>query len=150
MLKKGDKFTNFCGMSGGNKVCADDYRGKRIAIFFYPRDKSPGCTSQACNLRDNITALTENNIAVIGISMDSEESHSSFAEKHALPYPLIADTDGSIATDFGVKSNTLLLKHFIKVKRITFLIDEEGIVFDVIKSPNLNNHAQEIVELFKK
>lgn len=102
-LKVGDKAPNFEGLDqNGNRITMDDFEGQKIALYFYPKDNTPGCTKQACNLRDNYTELQSNNYAVVGVSADSTNSHKKFEQKYNLPFPLIADTDKKIINEYGV------------------------------------------------
>src|SRR5690606_41053424 len=102
-LKTGDNAPLFSGLDqNGNKISLSDFNGKKVVLYFYPKDNTPGCTAQACNLRDNETILLKKGIAVIGVSADSVLSHSKFSEKYALKFPLIADTDKVILNQYGV------------------------------------------------
>jgi peroxiredoxin Q/BCP len=101
----------------------EDYRGKWVVLYFYPKDGTPGCTTEACEFRDNIFAFRDANCQILGVSLDDEESHKAFAEKHGLPFPLLADTNGTAADAYGVKSRILGMT---LAKRQTFLIDPEG------------------------
>lgn len=120
----------------------EDYRGKWIALYFYPKDGTPGCTTEACEFRDNIFAFREANCQVLGVSLDDEESHKAFAEKHGLPFPLLADTKGSTADAYGVKSR---LMGMTLAKRQTFLIDPEGNVVKHYEKVDPETHAREIL-----
>lgn len=130
----------------GRKVELTDYKGSKVALYFYPKDATPGCTKQACNLRDNIDALTEAGVAVIGVSPDADDSHEKFATKHELPFPLIADPDHEIIAKYGVwgeKQN--YGKTYMGLQRTTFLIDESGTIAHVFKRPKTNDHTAEIL-----
>ena len=130
----------------GEKVSLDDYRGRKLALYFYPKDSTPGCTKQACNLRDNLDLLTERGVAVVGVSPDDDESHERFAGKHELPFPLLADPDHEIIDAYGVwgeKKN--YGKTYQGLQRTTFLIDEAGVIQHVFKRPKTAAHAEEIV-----
>ena len=130
----------------GTKVKLTDFKGQRVALYFYPKDATPGCTKQACNLRDNIAALTEAGIAVIGVSPDGNDSHEKFATKHELPFPLIADPDHKIIDKYGVwgeKQN--YGKRYMGLQRTTFLIGESGKIEHVFKRPKTNDHTAEIL-----
>lgn len=120
----------------------EDYRGKWIALYFYPKDGTPGCTTEACEFRDNIFAFREANCQVLGVSLDDEESHKAFAEKHGLPFPLLADTKGSTADAYGVKSR---LMGMTLAKRQTFLIDPEGNVAKHYEKVDPETHSREIL-----
>lgn len=130
----------------GDKVKLTDFKGQKVALYFYPKDATPGCTKQACNLRDNIDALTKAGIAVIGVSPDGDESHEKFSTKHELPFPLIADPSHKIVAKYGVwgeKQN--YGKTYMGLQRTTFLIDEKGKIMHVFKRPKTNDHAAEIL-----
>ena len=130
----------------GQKVKLTDYEGTKVVLYFYPKDATPGCTKQACNLRDNIDGLTTAGIAVIGVSPDDNASHEKFATKHELPFPLIADPDHKVIDKYGVwgeKQN--YGKTYMGLQRTTFLIDEAGKIQHVFKRPKTNDHTAEIL-----
>ncbi len=130
----------------GRTVTLSEMAGRQVALYFYPKDATPGCTKQACNLRDNLAALTEAGIEVIGVSPDSLESHERFSDNHELPFPLIADPDHEIIEAYGVwgeKSN--YGKTYMGLQRTTFLIGQDGIIRHVFKRPKTNAHAEEIL-----
>ena len=130
----------------GKKISLEDYRGQKLALYFYPKDSTPGCTKQACNLRDNLDGLAEHGVAVVGVSPDSNESHERFSTKHELPFPLIADPDHEIIEAYGVwgeKKN--YGKTYMGLQRTTFLVDEDGMIKDVFKRPKTTAHAEEII-----
>lgn len=133
----------------GETLRLSDFRGKKVALYFYPADDTPGCTKQACNLRDGYRELLDAGIAVIGVSGDDVASHEDFAEKYSLPFPLIADTERAIMEQYGVwGQRNLYGKLFMGVKRTTFLIDEEGTVVHVLKRPKVQEHTEEILNKF--
>ncbi|MEM9133030.1 MAG: thioredoxin-dependent thiol peroxidase [Actinomycetota bacterium] len=130
----------------GTTVSLADHRGGMVALYFYPKDATPGCTKQACNLRDNLGLLAEHDIAVIGVSPDDDASHERFVADHELPFPLIADPDRKIIDAYGVwgeKKN--YGKTYLGLQRTTFLIDAEGTIVHVFKRPRTADHAAEIV-----
>ena len=130
----------------GQKVKLTDFKGQKVALYFYPKDATPGCTKQACNLRDNTDVLTSAGVAVIGVSPDDNASHEKFSTKHELPFPLIADPDHKIIGKYGVwgeKQN--YGKTYMGLQRTTFLIDETGKIQHVFKRPKTNDHAAEIL-----
>lgn len=130
----------------GETVSLADYRGRLVALYFYPKDSTPGCTNQACNLRDNMDVLAEHDVAVIGVSPDSDESHEKFSTKHELPFPLVADPEHKIIEDYGVwgeKKN--YGKTYQGLQRTTFLIDADGVIRHVFKRPKTKAHAEEII-----
>jgi peroxiredoxin Q/BCP len=120
----------------------EDYRGKWVALYFYPKDGTPGCTTEACEFRDNIFAFRNKDCQILGVSLDDEASHKEFSEKHGLPFPLLADTDGSTAEAYGVKSRML---GFAVAKRQTFLIDPDGNVARHYEDVDPDTHSQEIL-----
>ena len=150
MIEVGEKAPAFAGKDqNGDKVALKDYKGKKLAIYFYPKDDTPGCTKQACNLRDNWSELIKNNVSVIGVSADSVESHDKFANKYDLPFPLLADTDKKVLNAYGAwgEKNMYGIKR-MGIKRTTFLVDEAGVVVHVFKRPKTDNHTAEILAKF--
>jgi len=119
----------------GKPVSLAKLKGKKVVLYFYPKDDTPGCTAEACNLRDNYSELTEKGFYVVGVSPDNEKSHGKFAEKYGLPFPLIADQEKKIV--FGVI-------------RTTFIIDENGVVEKVISKVDTKNHSGQIFKNYKK
>jgi len=146
----GDAAPDFEGRTqGGETLRLRAMRGRKVALYFYPKDDTPGCTKQACNLRDDIEGLTEAGIAVIGVSADDVGSHRAFADKYDLPFPLVADPEKRIVTSYGVwGEKNLYGKKFMGVKRTTFLIDEEGTIRHVFRRPKVTEHSREIRERF--
>ena len=126
-----------------------DYRGRKVALYFYPKDDTPGCTKQACNLRDNYQALLDAGIAILGVSPDDVASHEKFAGKYDLPFPLVADPEHTILEAYGVwGEKNLYGRKFFGVKRTTFLIDEGGVIRHVFKKPKVKEHTAEILAAF--
>lgn len=125
----------------------EDYRGKWVALYFYPKDGTPGCTTEACEFRDNIVAFRAANCQILGVSLDDEESHKAFSEKHGLPFPLLADTKGTTADAYGVKSKMLGMT---LAKRQTFLIDPEGNIAKHYDSVDPGEHSAEILADLKE
>ncbi len=150
-LKEGMKAPFFEGTDqNGNSVKLSDFKGRKLVLYFYPRDNTPGCTAEACNLRDNHESLLNQGFAVVGVSMDSEKSHSNFATKYSLPFPLIADTSKKILNDYGVwKKKSLYGKSFLGTVRTTFIINEEGIIEQIIKKVDSKDHTSQILKLYK-
>ena len=149
LLKTGDKAPQFSGIDqNGNTVSLADFKGSKVIIYFYPKDNTPGCTAEACNLRDNYSNLILKGFKLIGISGDSQKSHAGFAEKHSLPFPLIADTDKSIIKAFGVWGKKKFMgKEFEGILRTTFIISAEGIIENVITKVDTKNHSAQIFAL---
>jgi thioredoxin-dependent peroxiredoxin len=148
----GEQAPDFEGRTqSGETIRLADFAGKKVALYFYPKDDTPGCTRQACNLRDDYSRLLEAGVEVIGVSADDEDSHQKFAEKYNLPFPLIADTDQRILKRYGVwGERSLYGRKFLGTTRMTFLIDEEGVVRDVVRRPKVEEHAEEILARFEK
>ena len=133
----------------GETLRLEDFRGQKVALYFYPKDDTPGCTKQACNLRDNHSELLEAGVAVIGVSGDDQASHERFADKYDLPFPLVADPDHTILEQYGVwGQRNLYGRKFMGIKRTTFLIDEDGQVVHVFKRPKVKEHSAEILDKF--
>ncbi len=146
-LKPGDKAPNFKGKDqDGNIISLDDFKGHKLVLYFYPKDSTPGCTSQACNLRDNYDLLLEKGYKVVGVSADSEKSHKKFIEKHNLPFPLIADTEKEVLKAFDVWGPKKFMgREFLGINRTTFVIDEEGVISEVISKVKTKDHTAQII-----
>ncbi|MFH2141806.1 MAG: thioredoxin-dependent thiol peroxidase [Bacteroidota bacterium] len=146
-LKKGDKAPDFAGSDQNEKpIKLSDYKGKKLILFFYPKDNTSGCTAEACNLRDNFSELTKKGYEVLGISPDSAKSHVGFISKHQLPYHLIADTEKDILAKFGVWGEKKLYgKSYMGVLRTTFIINEKGIIEEILSKVDTKNHAEQIL-----
>lgn len=150
-LKIGDKAPAFQGTDqNGNTIGLDDFKGKRLVVYFYPKDNTPGCTAQACSIRDNYELLLKTGIHIVGVSADSATSHKKFIDKFSLPFPLIADEDRNVIESFGVWGPKKFMgKEYDGIHRTTFLIDEDQKLVGIIEKPNTKAHAEEILELFK-
>ncbi|MBP6091641.1 MAG: thioredoxin-dependent thiol peroxidase [Crocinitomicaceae bacterium] len=150
-LKIGDKAPDFSGKDqNGKTIQLSDYSGKKIAIYFYPKDNTPGCTVQACNLRDNDAELQKAGVQIIGVSADSSASHVKFIDKFSLPFPLIADEDKTIIQQFGVWGPKKFMgKEYDGIHRTTFIIDENKTIIGIIEKPKTKEHAEEILALLK-
>ena len=144
----GDKIPEILGKDqDGKTVKASDFAGKKLALYFYPKDLTPGCTSEACNLRDNYQALMARGIEVIGVSVDSEQSHKKFIAKNELPFRLIADTEKTLVQAFGVwGEKSMYGRKYMGTFRTTFIIDEQGKVERIIgpKEIKVKDHANQI------
>ena len=133
----------------GNPVALKEYRGRKVALYFYPKDMTPGCTKQACNLRDHIKALDKAGVVVIGVSPDNEKSHARFADAHELSFTLAADPDKKVLQKYGVwGEKSMYGRKYMGVMRTTFLIDEKGKVAKVIAKPKVADHAKEVMDGF--
>lgn len=145
----GDKAPEILGVNEkGEEIRLSDYKGRKIVLYFYPKDSTSGCTAQACNLRDHYAELREAGYAVIGVSVDSEKSHQKFIEKNALPFPLIADTDKKLVEQFGVwGEKSMYGRKYMGTFRTTFILNEEGIIERIIspKEVKTKEHASQIL-----
>jgi peroxiredoxin Q/BCP len=150
MLNEGDVAPDFTVRDEkGNEVKLADFRGERVALYFYPKDDTPGCTKQACSLRDSYANLTDKNIRVLGVSLDDEASHQKFIGKFNLPFTLLADTDRKLSESYGVYGEKNMYgKKYMGINRTTFLIDEAGKIKKIINKPNVEQHADEIIKAF--
>ena len=148
MLKPGDKMPYFEVLDqNGNMVTSDDLKGKKTIIYFYPKDNTSGCTAEACNLRDNYESLTAKGYNVVGVSKDSAASHRKFADKHELPFTLLADTSTRMLQDFGAWGEKKMYgKRSVGTLRRTFIFDENGILDRVIEKVDTKNHAAQILQ----
>lgn len=134
----------------GNAFSLENFKGQKVALYFYPKDNTPGCTAQACNLRDNNSTLQTAGIKVVGVSIDSEKSHKKFEEKFSLPFPLLADTEHKIVQDYGVWGlKKFMGKEYMGTNRTTFLIDEEGKIVHIISKVQTKDHTAQILEFWK-
>jgi peroxiredoxin Q/BCP len=151
-IQEGKKAPAFKGVDqNGNAISLNDFKGKKLALYFYPKDNTPGCTAQACNLRDNYSVLLKKGFAVVGVSADSIKSHKSFETKFNLPFPLIADENRAIIEKYGVwQLKKFMGREFMGIVRTTFLIDEAGNIAHIINKPDTKNHAEEILKLWGK
>jgi len=145
-LQAGDTAPAFTATDqDGNTVSLSDFQGKKVALYFYPKDDTPGCTAQACNLRDHQEELTAKNVQVLGVSTDSEASHKKFALKYDLPFPLLADTDKKLVEAYGVwQEKKNYGRAYMGIVRTTFLIDEQGVIEKVITKVDTKNHVEQL------
>ena len=148
-LKAGDPAPEFSGSSTDGKLLrSTDFRGQKLVLYFYPMDDTPGCTNQACSLRDANAEIAAKGAAILGVSAQGTESHKRFTEKFSLNFPLLADTDLTVAKAYGVAGSGLsgLLRSVVKVsERVTFVIDEKGVISHVIDDPNCADHGAEVL-----
>ena len=147
-LKQGDKAPDFKGKDqNGNIISLNDFKEKKIVLYFYPKDSTPGCTAEACDLRDNYAVLMKKGYNVIGVSADNENSHKKFIEKYNLPFPLIADTDKTIINAYGVWGRKKFMgKEFDGILRTTFIINESGVIEEIITKVETKNHSSQIIK----
>ena len=148
--KNAPEFTAKALIEGKEKtISLKDFLGKKIVLYFYPKDMTPGCTTQGCNLRDNYPEFKKRNIVILGVSVDSIKSHLNFAQKKELPFILVSDEDKTIVNKYGVWGpKTFLGKKYIGTSRKTFLINEKGVITYIIEKPDVNIHSEEILKLF--
>jgi len=151
MLKEGSAAPNFTAKTAnGETVKLKDLRGRKVVLYFYPKDDTPGCTKEACSFRDDFSAFEKNGIEVLGVSPDSEASHKKFAAKYKLPFTLLADPDHAIADTYGVWGEKKFMgRTYMGVKRMTFLIDEKGKLKKVFEKVKPEEHAREVLEAFE-
>jgi peroxiredoxin Q/BCP len=130
----------------GNPVRLSDYRGKKVVLYFYPKDDTPGCTAQAYSLRDNYADLRAAGYEVLGVSVDDTKAHQKFITKYDLPFTLVADTDKQVVEAYDVwKEKSMYGRKFMGIVRTTFLIDEQGIITDIIEKVDTKEHAKQIL-----
>ncbi len=150
MLAEGDIAPDFAARDQtGADVKLSALRGQRVVLYFYPKDDTPGCTKQACSLRDGFSAFEEKNIKVLGVSMDDEKSHKKFVQKYELPFALLIDTDHAIADAYGsYGEKNFMGKNYRGVLRKTFLIDEAGKIVKIFSQVKVDEHADEVLQAF--
>lgn len=125
----------------------EQYRGKKVLLYFYPKDDTPGCTTEACNFRDNYKVLADSGLVILGVSKDTAKSHKKFAEKFELPFPLLADIDGVVCEAYGVwRKKKFMGREYMGIERMSFLIDEQGVISKIYESVKPKEHTQEVIE----
>ncbi|MCC6185975.1 MAG: thioredoxin-dependent thiol peroxidase [Chitinophagaceae bacterium] len=149
-LNIGDKAPDFAAIDqNGQPVSLKMYIGKRVLLYFYPKDDTPGCTAQACNLRDNFAALQDAGIVVLGVSVDDEKKHKKFETKYQLPFTLVADTDKTIVAAYGLWAEKKFMgKTYMGTSRTSFLIDEAGKIAHIIPKVKTKDHTAQVLELW--
>ncbi len=147
-LKKGDKAPSFSGIDqDGNPHKLADYNGKKLVVFFYPKANTPGCTAEACDLRDNFERFKANNYEILGVSADTPKAQLKFKEKYKLPFSLLADENKSVIQDFGVWGPKKFMgRKYDGIHRTTFVIDEKGLIDEVIVEVKTKTHATQILK----
>jgi len=150
VLKEGDKAPDFTVRDGeGKTVKLKDFRGKKVVLYFYPKDDTPGCTREACAFRDAFGKYKRRGIEVLGVSLDSEASHKKFAAKFDLPFRLLADTDKAISEAYGTYGEKKFMgRKYMGNHRMTFLIDEKGKIKKIFDKVKPDEHAEEVLEAF--
>lgn len=149
MIEVGQRLPQVLGLDqNGKEVRLDDFKGKKLVLYIYPRDMTPGCTNEACNLRDNYQRFLDKGYAVVGVSIQSAESHKKFIAKYELPFPLIADVDKKLVTELGVYGEKKMYgKTTMGTFRTTFITDEDGVVTEIFKPKQIKvkEHAAQIL-----
>lgn len=146
-LKPGDKAPDFSATDqDGKPISLSDYKGKKVILYFYPKDNTPGCTEEACSLRDGYPELSKEGYEIIGVSADSSKSHKGFKEKHNLPFRLVADQDQKVINTYGVwGEKSMYGKKYFGILRTTFLISGDGIIEQVIDKVKTKDHAKQVL-----
>ena len=149
VLKAGDKAPDFTARDqDGKNVKLSDLKGKKVVLYFYPKDMTPGCTAEACNLRDNYKLLQKQGYEVFGVSTDSEKSHQKFIAKEKLPFSLLADTDKTIHTKYDTwVEKSMYGRKYMGTARVTFVIDEMGVISEIIEKVDTKNHTDQILNV---
>jgi peroxiredoxin Q/BCP len=137
--------------SNGNVVSLEDFKGKNVIVYFYPKDNTPGCTTEACSFRDSFEEFQSSETIILGISKDSIKKHNGFIEKHNLPFLLLSDEDGKVCEDYGVwQLKKMMGKEYMGIVRSTFLIDKDGNLVKEWKAVKVNGHIEEVLEFVKE
>lgn len=147
-LKVGDKAPDFSLLSDLNEtISLASLRGKKVVLYFYPKDDTPGCTQEACDFRDGIPHFTDKNTVIIGVSKDSPEKHQKFKQKYDLPFTLLADSTGDMCVAYGViNKKSMFGRSFLGIQRSTFLIDEQGTIRAIWRKVKVNGHSQQVLD----
>lgn len=147
MLDEGDKAPDFSVPdTSGKTVKRSDFKGKKLVLYFYPKDDTPGCTVEACSFRDHLKKVQQKGAVVLGVSADDMASHQKFTQKYSLPFPLLADTDKKICNAYGVWGpKTMMGKTFNGIHRTTFIIDEAGVIKKVFRNVKPEGHVDEVL-----
>ena len=150
-LKEGDAAPGFtAATSGGGTISLDELKGKSVILYFYPKDDTSGCTTEACDFRDNMARVRRSGAAVVGVSADSVKSHSKFAEKFDLPFPLISDEEKRMLKAYGVwKKKSFMGRTFMGIVRTTFVLDERGVIVKIFPKVKVAGHVDEVLEVLK-
>lgn len=152
LLKEGDKAPAFTSKDqNGNPVSLAQFKGKKVVLYFYPKDNTPGCTAEACDFRDNYQGLKDQGIEVLGVSIDDEKSHQKFIAKFDLPFTLLADTDKAIVESYGVwGEKSMYGKKYMGTNRTTFIINEEGEIAHIISKVDTKAPTAQVLDLINK
>jgi peroxiredoxin Q/BCP len=148
-LKIGDRAPSFHGQDeSGNTLSLEDFKGKKLVLYFYPKDDTPGCTAEACSLRDDYARLKKDGFEILGVSADNSKKHQKFIEKYKLPFPLIADTEKTLINSYGVWGEKKFMgRVYDGILRTTFVIDEQGVITHIIDKVQTKNHSEQIINL---
>jgi peroxiredoxin Q/BCP len=148
VLKVGDKAPDFTlPSSDGTKVSLSDFEGKKVILYFYPKDDTPGCTKEACSFRDDMDAFKRKKAIVLGVSADDLKSHQNFAQRYSLPFPLLSDMEKKVVSAYGVwKQKNLYGREFMGIERTTFIIDERGRIAHVFPKVKVDGHSKDILD----
>ena len=151
-LKVGQKAPEFTVVNDeGQKMKLSDFKGKKVVLYFYPKDDTPGCTTEACAFRDGIDEITDRGAVVLGVSADSVESHKKFKDKFELNFPLLADADKKITQAYGTwKEKSMYGKKYMGIERTTFIIDEQGKISHIFPKVKVDEHYDEVVEALEE
>jgi peroxiredoxin Q/BCP len=151
-IKEGDKAPDFSVRdASGNTVRLKDLRGKKVVLYFYPKDDTPGCTKEACAFRDSFAKFRKHGIEILGVSLDNEKSHQKFAQKYDLPFRLLADTDRAVSESYGTYGEKKFMgRKYMGNHRMTFLIDEKGRIKKVFSKVKPEAHAEEVLDAFEE
>ena len=151
-LKEGDKAPDFAVPDAeGKMVRLKDLRGKKVVLYFYPKDDTPGCTKEACSFRDSFATFKRRGIEVLGVSLDNERSHQKFAQKYSLPFRLLADTDRAVSEAYGTYGEKKFMgRTYMGNNRMTFMIDEKGKIKKIFSKVKPEDHSEEVLQAFKK
>ena len=148
VLKIGDKAPAITSQDqDGNNVSLEDFKGRKVILYFYPKDSTPGCTAEACNMRDNYHLLQQKGFVILGVSADDEKSHKNFSSKNMLPFPLLVDKEKRIIQSFGVWGKKKMYgKEYDGILRMTFIISEEGKIEKIFEKVDTKNHTEQILK----
>jgi len=151
-LKEGDMAPDFSlPSSTGNNISLKDYRSKRVILYFYPKDDTPGCTKEACSFRDDSAKYEKQNTVILGVSGDDLDSHQKFINKYSLPFPLLSDMENKVSKAYGVyKLKNMYGKEYWGIERTTFLIDEKGRIEKIFPKVKVDGHSEDLLDLLKK
>jgi peroxiredoxin Q/BCP len=150
-LKEGDKAPDFSAPTdGGGKLKLSSLKGRKVVLYFYPKDDTPGCTTEACGFRDSLKSFGKIDAEIVGVSKDSEKSHDKFKDKYELPFTLVSDTDGKICEAYGTwVEKSMYGRKYMGIERATFLIDEKGVVRNIWRKVKVTGHVDEVLAAAK-